>query len=141
MRDKDASDFDLDTFVDLFDTALTSDNPTVKKAFKNLLMVTALVHAKDNEFDRQRGPLRRLVDDINNLNRRLSDVENQRIYPGAGFPSPMTPTPYQPGPTWTSPNTTGNPPPWPPNNITCSVTGATGSAQLGPGIKLTTGVL
>jgi hypothetical protein len=120
VRDKDSSDFDLETFVDLFDTALTSTNPAVKKAFKNLLMVTAIVHAKEDEFDSRQGPLRRLVDDIRNLNRRLSNLENQKIYPGGGStPVPM-PT-YPIGPAWVTPNT-GNTP-WPGGpTITCSST-------------------
>jgi hypothetical protein len=124
MRDKDSSDFDLETFVDLFDTAMTSDNPAVQKAFKNLLMITAIVHAKQEGLQSPQGPLRRLVDDIHNLNRRLTDLENQKIYPGGGFiPPTQVPMPTYPGvgPTWVSPNT-GNPPPgWPPTTtITCS---------------------
>jgi hypothetical protein len=115
LREKDSSDFDLETFVDLFDTAMTSDNPAVQKAFKNLLMITAIVHAKQEGIQ---GPLRRLVDDIRNLNRRLTDLENKNIYPGGGItPVPM-PTYPTVGPTWVSPNT-GNTP-WPPNTtITC----------------------
>jgi len=116
MRDKDSSDFDLETFVDLFDTAMTSNNPAVQKAFKNLLMITSIVHAKQEGLQSLQGPLRRLVDDIRNLNRRLSDLENKNIYPGGGLPGTPMPS-YPVGPTWVSPNT-GNPPPnWPPTTI------------------------
>ena len=31
MREKDQADFDLETFVDLFDTAMSSDNPAKSK--------------------------------------------------------------------------------------------------------------
>jgi hypothetical protein len=123
-REKDSSDFDLETFVDLFDTAMTSDNPAVQKAFKNLLMIAAIVNSENKQESIIKGPLRRLVDDVRNLNRRLSDLENQKIYPGGGYtPIPPTQVPipsYPNGPTWIGPNT-GNPPPnWPPSTITCS---------------------
>ena len=39
FREKDQADFDLETFIDLFDTAMTSDNPAVKKALKNLILI------------------------------------------------------------------------------------------------------
>ncbi len=72
-REKDQADFDLETFVDLFDTALTSDNPTVKRAFKNLLMVSAIASAEENPQGLRQGPLRRLVEDMKHLNQRLSN--------------------------------------------------------------------
>jgi hypothetical protein len=118
-RDKDSSDFDLETFVDLFDTAMTSDNPAVKKAFKNLLMIAAIVHAKQDEFDSRKGPLRRLVDDIHNLNRRLTNLEDQKIYPGGGLPGTPAPVPAY-NPTWIGPNTVPTYPSSP--NITCGTT-------------------
>jgi hypothetical protein len=114
--ENDSLDFDLETFVDLFDTAMTSNNPAVKKAFKNLLMVTAIVHAKENEIVSKQGPLRRLVDDIQNLNRRLSDLEGQKIYPGGGLPSTLPAY----SPTWIGPNTIPTYPGGP--NITCGTT-------------------
>jgi hypothetical protein len=130
-REKDSSDFDLETFVDLFDTALTSNNPTVQKAFKNLLMVTAIVHAKQESIDNSQGPLRRLVDDIKNLNRRLSHLENQTVLPGGGFnPTPVPMPSYPAGPTWITPNT-GNP--WPPNTtITCGTSSTAYDDQFSP---------
>jgi hypothetical protein len=133
MRDKDSSDFDLETFVDLFDTAMTSDNPAVQKAFKNLLMISALVHAKQEGLQSPQGPLRRLVDDIRNLNRRLSDLENKNIYPGGGItPVPM-PTYPTVGPTWVGPNT-GNPPlGWPTTTtITCGTSTTAFDDQFAP---------
>jgi hypothetical protein len=38
-------EIDLEKFVDMFDTAMNSDNPAVKRCFNNLLMVVALAHA------------------------------------------------------------------------------------------------
>lgn len=74
-RDKDNSDFDLEQFVDLFDTAMSSDNPAVKRALKNLMMISTLVDSDIKPDDRVKGPLRRLVDDVNNLNRRIHTLE------------------------------------------------------------------
>jgi len=110
MREKDSGDFDLETFVDLFDTAMTSDNPSVRKAFKNLLMITAIVHAEKEELDSRQGPLRRLVEDIHDLNRRLMSLEDQQRHSGGS--GPLTPAPVPAGPAWVSPHTVG----WPPNS-------------------------
>ena len=125
MREKDQADFDLETFVDLFDTALTSNNPTVKRAFKNLLLVAAIAQSEETTNGLRQGPLRRLVDDISHLNKRLGNLEAQGAYRstsvpntgGAGYP-PVSPliaptTTIPPGyvgtntypssnPTWTS---------------------------------------
>ena len=80
FREKDQADFDLETFVDLFDTALASDNPTVRRAFKNLLMVSAIVQAEESPASLKHGPLRRLVEDIKHLNQRLSSLEGAGAY-------------------------------------------------------------
>ncbi len=79
MREKDQADFDLETFVDLFDTAMSSDNPAVKKALKNLILISALVDAK-SEHEIRIGPLRRLVEDIKHLNQRLQALEYEKSY-------------------------------------------------------------
>jgi hypothetical protein len=119
-REKNQSDFDLETFVDLFDAALTSDNPAVKKALKNLLLITTMVQSELSAEERIKGPLRQVIDDIGNLNRRLNRLEDQNIYPqGPTYtPSTITPVVGPGGPFWTTPNT-GNPN-WPPGNIICS---------------------
>lgn len=67
-------DFDLETFVDLFDTAMSSDNPTVRRAFKNLMMVTALAEAENGN---KTGPLRNVVEKIKSYESRLSALEWQ----------------------------------------------------------------
>lgn len=120
-REKDQADFDLETFVDLFDTALTSDNPTVKRAFKNLLMVSAIASAEENLQVLRQGPLRRLVEDMKNLNQRLSNLEGAGAYrapysPNTNTGNPpvqpyygpaMTPVPgvIPPGTIWTNTHT------------------------------------
>lgn len=82
--------FDLEQFVDMFDTAMNSDNPTVNKCFNNLLMVVALAHAEDKE--KHIGPLRKLVDDLAYVSRRLEEIERTiRIMNNSTGPSG---TPY-----------------------------------------------
>jgi|APCry1669189567_1035234.scaffolds.fasta_scaffold60644_2 hypothetical protein len=79
MREKDQADFDLERFVELFDECMTSTNPAVQKAFKNLLFVASIAHSDTKNLPATKGPLRRLVDDIGNLNRRIERVENRII--------------------------------------------------------------
>ena len=78
-REKDSADFDLDQFVRMFDEALTSEDPRVIDALRGLLMIVALTRpeAKSAIDNQHRGPLRRLVNDVTNLNRRLGAVENR----------------------------------------------------------------
>jgi hypothetical protein len=113
-REKDQADFDLETFVDLFDTAISSDNPAVHRALKNLLMIAAIVNAEDKEAGMRQGPLKRVLEDQRTIIRRLDRIESDRIYPqqptpvfpgGAG--TPFSPVPLGPyiGPVTTWPNT------------------------------------
>lgn len=78
-REKDSADFDLDRFINMFDEALTSEDPRVIDALRGLLMIVTLTRpeAKSAIDNQHRGPLRRLVDDVTNLNRRLGAVENR----------------------------------------------------------------
>ena len=124
-REKDQADFDLETFVDLFDTAISSDNPAVQRALKNLLMIAAIVNAEDPEAGMRQGPLKRVLEDQRNIIRRLDRIESDKIYPQSPTPYipggiPPTSVPLGPyiGPVTTWPNTgTGSPPP---NTIWCS---------------------
>ena len=76
LREKDSADFDLDQFVRMFDEALTSQDPRVIDALRGLLMIVALTRP-EAKTSVERGPLRRLVNDVTNLNRRLGAVENR----------------------------------------------------------------
>ena len=76
LREKDSADFDLDRFINMFDEALTSQDPRVIDALRGLLMIVTLTRP-DAKTSVERGPLRRLVDDVTNLNRRLGVVENR----------------------------------------------------------------
>jgi hypothetical protein len=75
-REKDSADFDLDRFIRMFDEALISEDPRVIDALRGLLMIVALTRP-EARTSVERGPLRRLVDDVTNLNRRLGAVENR----------------------------------------------------------------
>lgn len=96
-REKDQADFDLETFVDLFDTALSSDNPTVQRALRNLIMISSIVNAQNPEGLRK-GPLRRLVEDIQNLNKRLKNLESAGAYRSTYAPTTISPGTASPAP-------------------------------------------
>ena len=109
-REKDQADFDLETFVDLFDTAMSSDNPAVQRALKNLLMIAAIVGAEDAEAGMRQGPLRRVLDDQKNILRRLDRIESDKAYPQErqfNPSAPLGPVPLGPYPLtpMTVPNT------------------------------------
>lgn len=78
-READQADFDLERFVDLFDEALTSTDPRVVETLRKLMMIVALTRPESSEkWGHRRGPLRRMMDDINNLHRRIETLE-QRV--------------------------------------------------------------
>ena len=52
----------------MFDAALASDNPAVKKALRNFMMVAAIVHAQElNEDERLAGPFETLLKKVQDL--------------------------------------------------------------------------
>lgn len=147
-REKTQDDLDLETLIDLFDTALTSNNPAMKKAIKNLLLVATLIDSDLTPEQRVRGPLRQALDDMRNLSRRMDRLESDQAQRGMWKvpvnPAPMPGTPYTPGPTWVGPSVipgatpvgptwtspgTGTPNPgWPPGTIISQTTGTSYTA-------------
>lgn len=95
MREKDQADFDLETFVDLFDTAMSSDNPAVQRALKNLVLISTIVNAHNPDSLRT-GPLRRVVEDIQTLKKRIGQLESGGAQRATYNPSPGFTTGYQP---------------------------------------------
>lgn len=91
-------DFDINEFAKMFDAALASDNPAVKKALRNFMMITAIVHAQElDEAERNMGPLETLVRKVLELDKRVRQVENTRPYSGTASPAyPYTTS----SPTW-----------------------------------------
>jgi hypothetical protein len=52
----------------MFDAALASDNPAVKKALRNFMMVAAIVHTQElNEDERLAGPFETLLKKVQDL--------------------------------------------------------------------------
>ena len=77
-REKDQADFDLERFVDMFDEALTSQDPRVMDSLRGLMMIVTLTRPESKtEHSRRDGPLRRLFEDMNHLNRRMHDMEEK----------------------------------------------------------------
>jgi len=92
MTAEESSALDLEQFVDMFDTAMNSTNPTVKKCFNNLLIVVALAHAEDDAP--VYGPLRSLLNTVHDLSTRIVNIENRMMAkPQTGGPA-GSPTTY-----------------------------------------------
>jgi hypothetical protein len=139
-REKDSADFDLEAFIDLFDEALTSDDPSVQKTLQHLMVICALARNHD-KHDRRNGPLRRMFDDQHEILRRLERLEvnnagwrNGGYNPSAPYGPVISPSPTiwpQPAPTTPIPGTgTGG---WPgpgPNQIWCGTSTSATSISL-----------
>lgn len=78
MREKDTADYDLERFIEMFDEAMTSNDPRVKNALRQLMMMVILTDARDHEAKQHDdiGPLRRMFEDLNFLKRKLHLLEN-----------------------------------------------------------------
>lgn len=77
-RASDMEDFDVREFAKMFDAALASNNPSVKKALRNFMMIAAIVHAEEGE-ERLMGPLETLVKKVYDLERIVRDMQNNRV--------------------------------------------------------------
>lgn len=73
-REATQADFDLERFINMFDDALTSNDPRVKNALQSLMMMVILTESEAP--NRQIGPLRQLYEDVHSINRRLGRVED-----------------------------------------------------------------
>jgi hypothetical protein len=73
--------FDITEFAKMFDAALASDNPAVKKALRNFMMVAAIVHAQElNEDKRLAGPFESLLKKVQDLESIVRELQNNRTY-------------------------------------------------------------
>jgi hypothetical protein len=129
-RLKDQKDFDLEQIVKIIDTALESDDQRIKDALRALMTVTVLCTAEhpDQAF---KGPLARVLEDMHNLARRLSSLEDdmrkiqwdqqkKQVEPYMPTNPTPRPTPFGPTPTtgspWVYPNDPTKPTPmWGPS--------------------------
>ena len=76
-REPDQADFDLERFVDMFDEAMSSKDERVVNALRNLMMIVTLTRPEVRmEMGRNTGPLRRLFEDVQHINRRVYDLED-----------------------------------------------------------------
>lgn len=48
-REKDTADYDLEHFIMMFDAAMTSNDPRVKQALRQLMMMVILTDSSDHE--------------------------------------------------------------------------------------------
>lgn len=79
MREKNAADYDLERFVEMFDQALTSDDPRVKNALRQLIMMVILTDNSDHEAGQRakHGPLRRMQEDMREQFRWIQRLEQE----------------------------------------------------------------
>lgn len=73
-------EFDITEFAKMFDAALASDNPSVKKALRNFMMVAAIVHAQEEGEERISGPFGQILNDLASLRRMVYELQNTRTY-------------------------------------------------------------
>ena len=79
MREKDAADYDLERFTEMFDQALTSSDPRVKNALRQLMMMVILTDTDDYEgrAKSKHGPLRRMQEDMRDQFRWIQRLEQE----------------------------------------------------------------
>ncbi len=116
MQEKSQADFDIERMFDMLDTALTSKDERVQSALRALLTIIALTKPQEDgrsAVEDSNGPLRQMREDLNALNRRFWNLQEQvnqmnqaaRVVPSpypAGLPAQPYTNPGSPyGPTWT----------------------------------------
>jgi hypothetical protein len=70
-----SNDIDLDQFIQVLDHALATDDPKIKKALKKFLFIAALAM----EGDPEPGPFTAMLDEMDDLRRRIRDLENAQL--------------------------------------------------------------
>ena len=77
-REKDSADFDLERFVNMFDEAMTSQDPRVMETLRSLMMIVTMTRPESYDSnDHKRGPLRRAFEDMNHLWKRIEQMEQE----------------------------------------------------------------
>ena len=117
MREKDQADFDLEKMFEMLDQALTSKDERVQNALRGLLTIVALTRPQDDgnmATDTNHGPLRRMQEDLKDINRRVWNMQsefdqikfqrnNPWNVPTTGQPYTNPGSPYQAPYPYTSP--------------------------------------
>ena len=128
---------DLENLLKLFDYALSSDNPAVKKALKNLLLVVSIVEPQEDAG--KMGPLAKIKMELQILRAEVEMLKNNANLRGGTYNHPPAyPSPY-------IPNTSGGY--WPATGIgtlpgntwisSSSVSSTTGAAESSIGVDET----
>lgn len=78
-REKDTADYDLERFIEMFDEAMMSDDPRVKNALRQLMMMVILTDTSDHEAERRRsrGPLRQMHEDMYEMMRKMNRMDEE----------------------------------------------------------------
>ena len=125
-RLKDQKDFDLEQIVRIMDQAFESDDQRIKDALRALMTITVLCTSEHPDQALRNGPFARLLEDYNNLARRLSRLEDEVTDVKQRMPKP-TAAPYTPpnvvgpwigtpsGQPWSGTNPNGPKPMWGPS--------------------------
>ena len=81
LREKDTEDYDLERFVEMFDTAMMSRDPRVKNALRQLMMMVILTDSGDHESEIRKnpGPLQQLFDDMRDIRKRVHEIERRML--------------------------------------------------------------
>ena len=81
MREKNSADYDLERLTELFDEALVSDDPRVRNALRQLMMMVILTSGDHEDQDKitnkRQGPMRRMQEDLNDLRREVSNLRHE----------------------------------------------------------------
>ncbi len=98
MREKDEADFDLERFTEMFDTAMTSDDPRVRNALRQLMMMVILTDASDHEAQRRRrhGPLRQVQQHLQEIQSWVKRLEDKHYHLQSKIDKLLT----APSPNW-----------------------------------------
>lgn len=79
ILDDSNEDVDLEQLIALLDKALESDDPRIKKALKNFLMVASLIDSEEDEEKERRGPFSNLLSRIENIEYKLEKMPDPSI--------------------------------------------------------------
>jgi hypothetical protein len=66
---------DLESLAEMLDTALTSQDPRVVSAFRQLMIMVALTRPDVSAPGKHRGPIRRLMSRVDDLHQRMERLE------------------------------------------------------------------
>ena len=64
---------ELENLINVIDKALASDNPNVKQALRNLVMIVSLTD-DDNSNKKQKGAVKKLLNKVDDLEYRLGEI-------------------------------------------------------------------